>query len=444
FNESFTLKTNSILGTLSDTVVNEYDLILTNPPYVTSGSSNLKEEIKKDGELVNYFKVNAMGVEGLFMEWIIRALKPNGKAFIVVPDGILDRGDQKYLRKFILDECFLDGIISLPENTFFTTNKKTYIICLTKKTGKKEIQQTPVFSYLVSEIGESRDVYRFDIEENDLIEATELFNLFKGNKQSFAKFNHNKRCKSLEVSFFENNINDNWTIDKCWTNEELLELGIVKQIKEVKFNDFPLLLDDLILTIEELKEEINNLLSTNEEIFETKEYKLSDLFDFPSIKGLTKTFIKNNSGNIPVYGGRQDEVPIGYIAENLKDVKYFENCLGWNREGSVGYVFYHQHKFTTNDHHRPLLIKDEFKNVLDPNYIKIKLQELLFKQGFRWSKTASKEKVQKLKIELPINERNNISLEIQNRLSERAQKIEEIKRKIQEKGNYLINVKVII
>ena len=36
FNETFTLKTNSILGTLRDPVKDEYDLILTNPPYVTS------------------------------------------------------------------------------------------------------------------------------------------------------------------------------------------------------------------------------------------------------------------------------------------------------------------------------------------------------------------------------------------------------------------------
>ena len=41
FNESFTLKTNSILGTLSEPIENEYDLILTNPPYGLSGSSNI-------------------------------------------------------------------------------------------------------------------------------------------------------------------------------------------------------------------------------------------------------------------------------------------------------------------------------------------------------------------------------------------------------------------
>ena len=60
-----------------------------------SGSSNLKEEISKDDTLKKYFSVSAMGIEGLFMEWIIRALKPNGKAFIVVPDGIMNRSNDK-------------------------------------------------------------------------------------------------------------------------------------------------------------------------------------------------------------------------------------------------------------------------------------------------------------------------------------------------------------
>ncbi|WP_228368941.1 hypothetical protein [Rickettsia peacockii] len=34
FNETFLLKTNSILGTLSEPIENEYDLILTNPPVI--------------------------------------------------------------------------------------------------------------------------------------------------------------------------------------------------------------------------------------------------------------------------------------------------------------------------------------------------------------------------------------------------------------------------
>jgi type I restriction-modification system DNA methylase subunit len=259
FNETFVLKTNSILGTLSDAVENEYDLILTNPPYVTSGSSNLKEEVKKDGDLVNYFKVNAMGVEGLFMEWIIRALKPNGKAFIVVPDGIFNRQNDKNLRQFIIDECFIDGIISLPLNTFFTTNKKTYILALTKKSNKKEKQKSPIFSYLVSEIGESRDVYRFDIEENDLSEAVTLYSFFKGNKDNFSKINTDKRCKIFPFKNFKENIDKSWIIDKWWTEEEKVEIGISERKEKVGLLEFSSLVEDIAISISGFQEEIKEL-----------------------------------------------------------------------------------------------------------------------------------------------------------------------------------------
>jgi len=247
FNESFTLKTNSILGTLRDPVKEEYDLILTNPPYVTSGSSNLKDEIKKDKELKAYYKINAIGVEGLFMEWIIRALKPNGKAFIVVPDGIFNRQNDKNLREFIKQECFIDGVISLPLNTFFTTNKKTYILCLTKKNTIKDIQKEPVFTYLISEIGESRDINRFPIEQNDLDEAVTLFNFFKGNKKDFAKFNTDPRCKIFPIEKFKPE--QHWSIDRWWSQEEKISLGIEEQENIIDIDEFSNVIDEIAETI---------------------------------------------------------------------------------------------------------------------------------------------------------------------------------------------------
>lgn len=243
FNDSFTLKTNSILGTLSDPVENEYDLILTNPPYVTSGSSNLKEEIQKDTDLKSYYKTNAMGVEGLFMEWIVRALKPNGKAFVVVPDGIFNRQNDKNLRAFLRQQCFIDGIISLPLNTFFTTNKKTYILCLTKKNQKSEVQIDPVFTYLVSEIGESRDVYRFDIEQNDLNEAATLFGFFKGNKSSFDTINKDPRCKIVPIEKFDPDVH--WSVDRWWSKEEKIGLGIEELDKTIDVLEFSSLVSDM-------------------------------------------------------------------------------------------------------------------------------------------------------------------------------------------------------
>src|SRR3989339_184055 len=217
FNDSFTLKTNSILGTLSDPVENEYDLILTNPPYVTSGSGNLKDEIKKDGDLINYYKVNAMGVEGLFMEWVIRALKPGGKAFVVIPDGILNRQNDRNLREFILDECYIDGIISLPLNTFFTTNKKTYILAITKKIDKKDKKEKVTlleFSSIISDVGNSIKEFQDEIKEISKKKKTkinnkpfllkELFDIEKGLSKYTKKYGDKNKGKFAVYSASNN------------------------------------------------------------------------------------------------------------------------------------------------------------------------------------------------------------------------------------------------
>lgn len=80
----------------------------------------------------------------------------------VVPDGIMNRSNDKKLRDFILEQCEIDAVISLPLNTFFTTNKKTYILALTKKyhhqserTVKHSIRSAWIF---LNGIGEFRNL----------------------------------------------------------------------------------------------------------------------------------------------------------------------------------------------------------------------------------------------------------------------------------------------
>jgi type I restriction-modification system DNA methylase subunit len=188
-----------------------------------------------------------MGIEGLFMEWIIRALKPGGKAFVIVPDGIMNRSNDKRLRDFILEECDIDAVISLPINTFFTTNKKTYILAVTKKVPimregieVKERQTSRVFTYLCSEIGETRDTYRFDMDQNDLVEAAGLFNMFKGAREYFRT--DDKRCKVLSIDEFYNG--SHWSVERWWTREERIELGIEDEVESVSIDGFISLVED--------------------------------------------------------------------------------------------------------------------------------------------------------------------------------------------------------
>ena len=444
FNSSFTLKTNSILGTLSDAVIEEYNLIMTNPPYVTSGSSNMKEEIKKDTSGLNtHYKINALGVEGLFMEWIIKALKPGGKAFVVIPDGMLNRQNDKNLRRYILDECFIDALISLPLNTFFTTNKKTYIICLTKKTVKHQIQTNPVFSYLVSEIGETRDVYRFDIDQNDLDEAVTLFSFFKGNKEKFISINSDKRCKIIPMEFFTSNIENNWLVDKLWTENEKIELGIVEKNESVSLFEFSSIVDEISDSLKEFSREGKELSEKKKSNELTAIFKLSDIFYIE--KGFakyTRKYGNLNKGEYPVFSASNND-PLTHI--NTFD--YNGEYLTWATNGFAGYTKIIYGKFSINGDRG--LLKPKKNNIFIP-YIRFKIEPILrsLAKGRKGEKGQDEftkvypSMIEDIEISMPVDSEGNFDILEQTKIAQKYEFVDDIRKKIMEYQKQIFDIEI--
>jgi len=260
FNETFKLQTWTLwtLAQIWDKEEEKFDLIITNPPYVTSWIRVLKDEIEESKDLQDFYRVNGMWVEWLAIEWIVRKLKKWWKAFIVVPDWIFNRLNDNKLRKFILEECFINWIISLPINTFFTTPKKTYILAITKKDKKEDKQQKPVFTYLVSDIWEELNVYRFDTGKSDLEKAKNLFRMFEWNESYFTT--DDKRCKIQDISKFEEEVNNNWTVDRWWSKEEKIELWIEEQEEVLNAEEFLAKLQEVKWKIDEMEKELLEFL----------------------------------------------------------------------------------------------------------------------------------------------------------------------------------------
>lgn len=155
----------------------------------------------------------------------------------------------------------------------------------------------------------------------------------------------------------------------------------------------------------------------------TATLSFTELFDFPPISaGITKDFIRKNQGEIPVYGSRKDGKPIGYIAE-IPKIRFFENCLGWNRNGSVGYVFFHSHKFTTTDDHRPLCLKQKYLNILDMNFLRQAVQDKIFANGFAWGNKAGVDKLKALYLDIPIKNDGSFDLNTQKQIAIQTEKI---------------------
>lgn len=110
----------------------KYDYILTNPPFGSQGKiDNSKILSKYDlgiDEKGKIFKSQVPDI--LFVEKVIKILKNNGRAGIVLPDGDFENPSLKYFRKYLVENVRIDAIISLPDGTFipYGTGIKSSII----------------------------------------------------------------------------------------------------------------------------------------------------------------------------------------------------------------------------------------------------------------------------------------------------------------------------
>ena len=445
FNNTFTLQTNSILGTLAKPITEEYDLILTNPPYVMSGSSNLKEEISKDDTLKKYFSISAMGIEGLFMEWIVRALKPGKKAFIVIPDGIMNRSNDKKLRDFILEQCNIDAVISLPLNTFFTTNKKTYILALTKKVAVNvgggatlPKQMTPVFTYLCSEIGETRDVYRFDIDQNDLEVASDLFNMFKGAKSKFRT--DDKRCKIVDIEDFYNGTH--WSVDRWWTRDEKIALGIEDNIETVSLEDYIGMVSDTASTLMEFDEPLRELVKKKSAIVSSIEVSLNDktLFDLSIGKRLLRKDYIEASGGIPAYSSNVFSPFVYTSYSNVVD--FSVPYVLWGIDGTFEFnVMPIGKKFAYTDHCGVIKIKNP---KINPYYLAYTLEENKHKYGFDRGLRASLSNMKSVKVSIPIDDSGEFDESAQSSIADSMLGMRQIRDNLSEKRTNIAEIKVVL
>lgn len=249
FNKVFHLLRDN-LGTFAKVDEDPFDLILTNPPYVTAGSSTLRKAIDSRG-FTDFYANAGRGTEGLAMEWIVSKLKPGGRALVVVPDGLMN---QSKVLEGIKSRCIIDSIAALPSRTFFSTPKKTYILEITRKDNRAR-QQDPVMLYVVSEIGESRDARRIPIDQNDLRSLEDAHKYFMVDKAGF--HTTDPRCKVMDFEDFDGL--SQWLIERQWTAEERRDLGLEDERSEVDEAEFRQMvaatLDDLSAYLEEEPDE---------------------------------------------------------------------------------------------------------------------------------------------------------------------------------------------
>jgi type I restriction enzyme M protein len=96
---------------ISYTQSDRVDIVLTNPPF------GGREEDGIESNFPAHFRTRETA--DLFLALIIRLLKPNGRAAVVLPDGSLfGEGVKTRLKEHLMEECNLHTIVRLPNSVF--------------------------------------------------------------------------------------------------------------------------------------------------------------------------------------------------------------------------------------------------------------------------------------------------------------------------------------
>ncbi len=179
--------------TYEDRWGDNFDVILANPPFMTP-----KGGIRPHSR----FQVKAKRAEVLFVDYIAEHLTINGKAGIIVPEGIIFQSSNAYkaLRKMLVEDNYLWAVVSLPAGVFQPySGVKTSILFLDKQAAKKSDE---IIFVKVENDGFDLGAQRRQIDKNDLPEAYNILkNFLKGGE--FVELKQNRlvnRVKKKEIA----------------------------------------------------------------------------------------------------------------------------------------------------------------------------------------------------------------------------------------------------
>lgn len=118
----------------------KFDFVVMNPPFSdkswTDGIKPREDEFKRFDGFAD-IPPEKNGDYAWFLH-VLKSLNSTGKAGIVMPHGILFRGNsEETIRKQILERKYIKAIVSLPANLFFGTGIPACIVIIDKENTDK-------------------------------------------------------------------------------------------------------------------------------------------------------------------------------------------------------------------------------------------------------------------------------------------------------------------
>jgi len=278
-----------------------FDCIVSNPPY----------SIRWDGDanplLINDPRFSPAGVlapqsksDLAFTMHMLSWLSTSGTAAIVEYPGVLSRiGSEQKIRKYLVDNNYIDTIIQLPANLFFGVSIATCIIVLKK--SKRE--NKTLF------IDASNEFERVGIK-NKLTEENRLNIL-------------NAFIQRQDIEYFSNIVDNSVIVLNDYdlqVNKYVIQNNISEEFDIQQLN---VQIEDTVSKQIELREIIDKFCLGDLTVFENEEHEvkwciLNDIIDFRNGKGHEKHIIEN---------GKYIVVNSKFVSTNGSIKKYSENQI---------------------------------------------------------------------------------------------------------------------
>ena len=232
--------------TLLDPLHNDekpFDAIVSNPPY------SIKWVGDNDPTLINDIRFAPAGklapknyADFAFILHALSYLSSKGRAAIVFFPGIFYRkGAEKTIRKYLVDNSFVDAVIQLPENLFFGTSIATCVLVMAKNKTENKV-------LFIDASNEFKKVTNNDILEEENI--NKIVDEFRNRKEIEYFSRYVSRDETAENDY---NLSVSTYVEKEDTREKIDIKVLNKEIEETveKINKLRASINQIVRELED-------------------------------------------------------------------------------------------------------------------------------------------------------------------------------------------------
>lgn len=183
-----------------DGTLKTFDFAVANPPFSTkSWSSGLDPQNDEFDRFTGYGIPPAKNGDYAFLLHFVKSLKSKGKGAIILPHGVLFRGNaEAEIRKNIIRKGYFKGIIGLPANLFYGTGIPAAILVIDKENAEA---RKGIFMIDASK-GFIKDGNKNRLREQDVHKIVDVFN----KQLEIPKFSRMVSVEEIESNEYNLNI----------------------------------------------------------------------------------------------------------------------------------------------------------------------------------------------------------------------------------------------